>query len=172
MRRPYGRPMSSGGREGAGPGSGPHGGVNETRRDGDKKTSAIVWCGGAGATQSCQGTYAATSLQPLPQRVVVDLDIHDRSQRNLMLADRFLRGVHEAGLAVGQDANVLLHANTSRLEETSSGATRGAEQTHSELGGLAGGGMRPKLPPMPATGMSASRFAPTPQPLADPHQAM
>ncbi len=81
---------------------------------------------------------AATSLQPLPHRVVVDLDIHDRSQRNLMLADRFLRGVREAGISVGQDANVLLHVNTSRLGETSPGATRGAERTYSELGGLAG----------------------------------
>ena len=50
----------------------------------------MAWGGGASAAPSCQGTYAATSLQPLPERVVVDLDIRDRSQRNLMLADRFL----------------------------------------------------------------------------------
>ncbi len=82
-----------------------------------------------------------------------------------MLADRFLRGVREAGIAVGQDANVLLHVSTSRLGETSSGATRNAERTYSELGGLAGGGMRPQLPPMPATGMRAARSAPTAKPL-------
>ena len=52
--------------------------------------SVMVWCGGASATPSCQGTYAATSLQPLPGRVVVDLDIRDRSPRNLTLAERFL----------------------------------------------------------------------------------
>ena len=127
--------------------------------------SVMVWCGGASATPSCQGTYAATSLQPLPERMVVDLDIRDRSRRNLMLADRFLRGAREAGIAVGPDANVLLHVSTSRLGETSSGATRGAERTYSELGGLAGGGMRPELPPMPATGTRASRPAPTAQPL-------
>ena len=127
--------------------------------------SVMVWCGGASATPSCQGTYAATSLQPLPERVVVDLDIRDRSPRNLTLAERFLGGVREAGVAVGQDANVLLHVSTSRLGETSSGATRGAERTYSELGGLAGGGMRPKLPPMPATGTRASRPAPPAQPL-------
>jgi hypothetical protein len=127
--------------------------------------SVMVWCGGASATPSCQGTYAATSLQPLPERIVVDLDIRDRSRRNLMLADRFLRGAREAGIAVGPDANVLLHVSTSRLGETSSGATRGAERTYSELGGLAGGGMRPELPPMPATGTRASRPAPTAQPL-------
>jgi hypothetical protein len=127
--------------------------------------SVITWSGGASAAPSCQGTYAATSLQPLPERAVVDLDIRDRSQRNLMLADRFLRGVREVGIAVGQDANVLLHVTTSRLGETSSGAARGAERTYSELGGLAGGGMRPMLPPMPATGVTASRPAPAAQPL-------
>lgn len=123
--------------------------------------SLMAWRGGASAAPSCPGTYAATSLQPLPERVVVDLDIRDRSQRNLMLADQFLSGVRAAGIAVGQDANVLLHVSTSRLGEMSSGATRGPERTYSELGGLAGGGMRPRLPPMPATGMRASRSAPT-----------
>jgi hypothetical protein len=127
--------------------------------------SVMAWCGGASAAPSCQGTYAATSLQPLPERVVLDLDIRDRSQRNLMLADRFLEGVRTAGIAVGQNANVLLHVSTSRLGETSSGAARGAERTYSELGGLAGGGMRPKLPQMPATGMRTSRPASPAQPL-------
>jgi len=127
--------------------------------------SVMAWGSGASAAPSCQGTYAATSLHPLPERVVVDLDIRDRSPRNLMLADRFLRGVREAGVAVAQDANVLLHVSTSRLGETSSGAPRGAERTYSELGGLAGGGMRPRLVPLPATGMKASRSAPAGQPL-------
>jgi hypothetical protein len=127
--------------------------------------SVMAWGSGASAAPSCQGTYAATSLQPLPDRVVVDLDIRDRSPRNLMLADRFLKGVREAGVAVGQDANVLLHVSTSRLGGTSSGTPRGAERTYSELGGLAGGGMRPRLPPVPTTGMKASRSAPAAQPL-------
>ena len=128
--------------------------------------SVMAWGSGASAAPSCQGTYAATSLQPLPDRVVVDLDIRDRSPRNLMLADRFLKGVREAGVAVGQEANVLLHVSTSRLGGTSSGAPRGAERTYSELGGLAGGGMRPRLPPVPTTGMKASRSAaPAAQPL-------
>ena len=127
--------------------------------------SVMAWGSGANAAPRCQGTYAATSLQPLPERVVVDLDIRDRSPRNLMLADRFLKGVREAGVAVGQEANVLLHVSTSRLGETSSGTPRGAERTYSELGGLAGGGMRPRLPPVPTTGMKASRSAPAAQPL-------
>ena len=96
---------------------------------------------------------------------MVDLDVRDRSQRNLVLADRFLRGVRAVGIAVGQDANVVLHVSTSRLGETSFGAARGVEQSYSELGGLAGGGMRPRLPPTPATGMRASRPAPAAQPL-------
>ena len=125
----------------------------------------MSWCGEANAAPGCQGTYAATSLQPLPERVVLDVDIRDRSARNLMLADRFLSGVREAGIAVGQDANVSLHVSTSRLGETSSGAPRGAERTYSELGGLAGGGMRPQLPPMSAPGMRTSRPAPAAQPL-------
>jgi hypothetical protein len=96
---------------------------------------------------------------------VVDLDIPDRSQGNLMLTGRFLRGVRAVGIAVGQDANVVLRVSTSRLGETSFGATHGVEQSYSELGGLAGGGMRPSLPPTPATGMGASRPAPAAQPL-------
>jgi hypothetical protein len=111
---------------------------------------------------SCQGTYAATLLQPLPEQVLVDLDIRDRSKRNLMLADRFLRGVREAGVAVGQDANVLLHVSTSRQGVTSSGTAPGSERNYSELGGLAGGGLRRSLP---ATGMMASRSAPAAQQL-------
>ena len=130
-----------------------------TRRAALLAAGALIWCGGASATPSCQGTYAATSLQPLPDRVVVDLDIRDRSQRNLMLADRFLRGMREAGVMVGQDANVVLHVSTSRLGEMSSGASRGAERSYSELGGLAGGGMRPTLPPIPERGTTASRSA-------------
>ena len=36
--------------------------------------SVMAWGSGASAAPSCQGTYAATSLQPLPERVVVDLE--------------------------------------------------------------------------------------------------
>jgi len=129
---------------------------------------ATVWCGGASGTPSCQGTYAATLLQPLPERLVVELDIRDRSKRNLMLGDQFLTGVREAGVVVGQDANVLLHVTTSRLGETSSGAGRGSERNYPGLGGLAGGGKLPTLPTLPAmptTGMMASRSVPAAQPL-------
>src|ERR1700761_1913169 len=94
----------------------------------------MLWSGEANSTPSCQGgTYAATSLQPLPQPIVVELDIRDQSKRNLMLGDRFLAGVREAGVAVGQDANVVLHVTTSRLGETSSGAPRGFERSYPEM---------------------------------------
>lgn len=134
-----------------------------TRKAALLAASLMIWCGGSNASPSCRGSYAATPLQPLPERVVLDLDIRDRSQRSLMLADRFLGGVREAGVTVGQDANVLLHVRTSRLEDTSSGAAGGAERSYPEFGGLAGGGVRPRLPPMPATGIRASRPAPATQ---------
>ena len=76
---------------------------------------AIGWACGAKAMPTCQGTFAATSLQPLPAQIVVDLDILDRSPRNLMLADRFLTGVRDAGVAVGTKPSVLLHVSTARL---------------------------------------------------------
>jgi hypothetical protein len=121
---------------------------------------------GVSATPACQGSLAATLLHPLPQRIVVDLDVRDRSDRNLMLADRFLQGVREAGVRVGKDATVLLHVSTSRLGESLSGQGGGAERAYPELGGLAGGGMQPQLPPMPATGLSAAaRSRPAPPPL-------
>jgi len=69
--------------------------------------SVMVWCGGANATPSCQGTYAATPLQPLPERVVLDLDLHDRSKRSLVLADSHVAAVRRLGpqrdWAFGQD---------------------------------------------------------------------
>jgi hypothetical protein len=51
--------------------------------------------------QTCRGSLSATLLQPLPTSIVAGLDIHDRSARNLKLADRFMIGVRDAGIAVG-----------------------------------------------------------------------
>ena len=116
---------------------------------------------GAAATQTCQGTYAATLLQPLPAQIVVGLDIHDHSARNLKLAERFLTGVHEAGVAVGAEPNVLLHVNTSRLGDVSSRQDRGAEQSYAELSGLQGG-MQLSLPALPGNRFAAPRSPPAP----------
>lgn len=117
----------------------------------------------ATAAGSCQGTYAATLLQPLPVQIVVGLDIHDRSPRNLRLAERFLAGVREAGVATGAQPNVRLHVSTSRLGDTPSQSSRGSEKSYPELFGLQGGG-QPKLPALPATGVTAPRSPPA-QPL-------
>ena len=46
-------------------------------------TALACSSGGAGAVPTCQGTYAATVLQRLPAQIVVDLDVRDRSSRNL-----------------------------------------------------------------------------------------
>ena len=90
------------------------------------------WANAATAAGSCQGTYAATLLQPLPAQVVVGLDIRDRSPRNLQLAERFLTGIRDAGIVVGAQPNVLLHVSISQLGGVSSRQSRGAEQ--SDLG--------------------------------------
>jgi hypothetical protein len=121
----------------------------------------ICWTNAATAAGSCQGTYAATSLQPLPARVNVGLDIHDRSPRNLQLAERFLTGIREAGIAVGAQPNVLLHVSVSLLGDVSSRQSRGAEQSYSELSGIQGGA-QPSLPALPSTGLTARRSLPPP----------
>ena len=116
---------------------------------------------GAAATQTCQGTYVATLLQPLPTHIVVGLDIHDRSPRNLKLTERFLAGVRESGVAVGAEPNVLLHVNTSRLGDYSSQRDRGAERSYSELSGIQGG-IQPRLPTLPGNRFAAPRSPPAP----------
>lgn len=127
--------------------------------------AGMSWISGACAMPTCPGTYAATLLHPLPTRIVVDLDIHDRSQRNLMLADRFLMGVRDAGVAVGQDSTVLLHVSTSRLGDDGSRSGAGPERSYPELYGLAGGGMQRALPPLPSRGIAAPRPQPASAPL-------
>ena len=61
--------------------------------------------------QTCRGSLSATLLQPLPTSIVAGLDIHDRSARNLQLADRFMIGVRDTGVAVGPQPNLLLHVD-------------------------------------------------------------
>ena len=114
------------------------------------------WANAATAAGSCQGTYAATLLQPLPAQVVVGLDIRDRSPRNLQLAERFLTGIRDAGIVVGAQPNVLLHVSISQLGGVSSRQSRGAEQSDSELSGIQGGPQL-SLPALPSTGLTAPR---------------
>ena len=100
----------------------------------------VVSAAPAGALSTCQGSYAATSILPLPGKLQVDLDVRDRSPRNVRLAERFLAGVREVGVAVGGgQPNVLLHVSTSQLGGTASRASRGLETNYPELTGLQGG---------------------------------
>ena len=80
--------------------------------------AALAFVSTASALPTCQGTYAATSILPLPAKPLVDLDVRDRSPRNVRLATRFLAGLREAGVAVGGQPNVVLHVSTSRLGGT------------------------------------------------------
>jgi hypothetical protein len=122
--------------------------------------AGTTWASGASATQTCQGSYTAALLQPLPAHVVAGLDVRDHSPRNLTLADRFLAGLRDAGVSVGAQPNVLLHITTSRLGDTSTQPNRAAAQA-SEFPGLQGG-PQIGLPALPATGFIAPRTPPAP----------
>ncbi len=119
----------------------------------------IVWAGSAAAMPECQGTYAATSLQRLPAKIIVGLDIHNRSSAHLKLADRFLAGVREAGIAVGAEPNVLLHVDTSLLGGTPGFSGGSSERSYPELSGLEGG-VHLGLPAIPDTRLTARRVPP------------
>ena len=54
--------------------------------------AALVLTNVATAAQTCQGSYAATLLHPLPAQIVLGLDVHDRSPRNLRLAEEIPGG--------------------------------------------------------------------------------
>lgn len=121
----------------------------------------LAWTGQAMATQTCQGSYATALLQPLPPHIVVDLDVHDRSPRNQNLAERFLAGVRNAGVAVGPQPTVVLHISTSLVGQASSTTNRGAVRNYPELSGLQGG-QQPSLPALPPTGFTVRRSPPPP----------
>jgi hypothetical protein len=65
----------------------------------------------ARAFPGCDGALAATSLQPLPTPLVVAMDIHDQSPRNLALAERFKSGLNAAHVATEGAATVFLHVD-------------------------------------------------------------
>src|SRR5690242_11645174 len=80
--------------------------------------AALLWSGSAFAAADCNGTFVATSLKPLPTPTVVGLDIHDRSPAHLKLSAQFQAGLREAGVAVGERPNVLLHVSSSELSDS------------------------------------------------------
>lgn len=116
---------------------------------------------GAFATSTCQGSYAAALLKPLPQHIVIDLDVRNRTPRNLALAQRFLAGARDAGVAVGPRANVLLHITTSHFGGDTSPITPRSMPSSSELAGLQGGQQaQVALPTLPSTGLITGRQPP------------
>ena len=124
---------------------------------------SLAWAREAHPMQTCRGSLSATLLQPLPTSIVAGLDIHDRSARNLKLADRFMIGVHEAGVAVGPQPNLLLHVDMSVLGKSGSSSGRMVERNYPDLSGLRVGS-QVALAPIPSTGLSttARRAPPTP----------
>jgi hypothetical protein len=111
--------------------------------------AALAGVGGAAAMPTCEGTYAATLLQPLPTPMVVGLDVRDDSPANRRMADRFLAGLREAGVAVGAPPNVLLTISSSRLGVTSGQQGGGAEEDLPDLAGIEEGGLQPTAPGLP-----------------------
>jgi hypothetical protein len=72
--------------------------------------------GKAPAMQSCDGTYSAMSLRPLPGHIVVGLDVLNPTAENRKLAERFLAGIRKAGIEVGPRPTVMLHVTRTGLE--------------------------------------------------------
>ena len=122
---------------------------------------AIGLPGGATATPGCVGSYAAEALRPLPAKIVVGLDIRDRSPEVLRLADRFLAGVRDAGIAVGPEPTVLLSVRSSRLDTSSDQSNSRAEEAAPGFAGLQGG-VRMAMPAIPDTRLGTPASPPAP----------
>lgn len=117
---------------------------------------------GAAAMTTCDGSYAAESLRPLPANVVVDLDIRDNSPDHIRLAKRFLAGIQEAGITVGPKPNVLLSISSSRLEVSSEQTGGGrVDQNASGLSTLEGVG-EPNLPTISLAPVATPGQSPAP----------
>jgi hypothetical protein len=69
----------------------------------------LAWVPPGQASESCEGSYSASRLRPLPASVVLKLDRHDDSARSDRLAAAFLEGVASAGVTVRANPTVLLH---------------------------------------------------------------
>ena len=112
--------------------------------------------GTASALPNCEGTYAATPIQPLPAALSVGLDIHDASPENQSLARQFLAGVGSVGVAVGPQPNVLLHVTASILGGGTSRSSTPTEQYYPGLSAFQGG-INPAPPVIPRTGTVTGR---------------
>jgi hypothetical protein len=124
---------------------------------------SLAWTGAAHSIDTCRGSLTATLLQSLPTSIVAGLDIHDRSARNLKLADRFMTGVRDAGVTIGPQPNLLLHVDMSVLGSGGPSSSRMVERNYQDLSGLRSGS-QVALAPIPSSGLSTTtrRAAPTP----------
>nr|WP_294566632.1 hypothetical protein [uncultured Rhodopila sp.] len=120
---------------------------------------AIAASPAAMAMQSCNGTVAATALQPIPDHPTVGLDVRDDSADTQKLAQRFNAGLRLAGVAVGSKPNVVLYVTGSTLDD-GSGRGGGSARTYSDLSVFNSGKM-PKLPPMPSEQSRGDRTPPS-----------
>jgi len=123
--------------------------------------AATAWAGGASAMSSCEGTYAASLLQPLPAQIVAGLEVRDRPPASQQLADRFLAGLRAAGVTVGAQPNVVLHISTSRIGGTPARPGPGEEQNYPDIAGLQGG-IPLSLPEMPGARITERPGSPVP----------
>lgn len=102
--------------------------------------AAIGWIDGAAAMPTCDGTFAATLIKPLPTPMVVRLDILDDSPANERMAARFVAGLREAGVVVGTPPNVVLQISTYRrggnLQDPADSPGRGDPGTSDIEGGI------------------------------------
>lgn len=123
-----------------------------------------ITLGQASAMESCVGHYSAGLLHPLPEPVVVALDLHNNTERNASLAREFTNGMREAGLAVSGSPTVRLSLSSQVIGQGGGGTNGGAlnpgggaqSGASSWSGGGAAaleGGETPALPDFPGTGI-------------------
>ena len=123
---------------------------------------ALNLAGTAAAMPTCEGTYAAESLQPLPARIVVGLDIRDRSPDHLRLGERFLAGIRGAGVTVGPQPTVLLSISSSQIDLSQNRPDNTtAEPVNPDAYGLQGG-FQLSLPNIPDTRFATPSTPPSP----------
>jgi hypothetical protein len=125
---------------------------------------AVALSGAAIAMPTCEGTYTAMSLRPLPEHVVVGIDVRDQSPTNLRLAERFLAGIRNAGIEVGPNPNVLLHVGSSGSQQSLGRSESLYVRGEPELAGIQGG-MQISPPTIPDTRFGTPRSSSSPPPL-------
>ena len=108
----------------------------------------------------CHGTLVATALRPLPQPLVIALELRDPSDRNKELAALFTASMRSAGTKVDGAASARLHLTYSIMGGAQDrGGMGGVEHSIDDLGSVSDLGGQ-ALPQMPSRRFA--RPAPTP----------